>query len=75
MGPARGQIGMDSKQRFRSDRPCPVCGGHANLSRGKGRRCYGYLSDDGLYAHCTREEHARAILTEKSRTPRPSPTF
>ena len=58
MGPVRGQIGMDSKQRFRSDRPCPVCGGHANLSRGKGRRCYGYLSDDGLYAHCTREERS-----------------
>ena len=65
MGPVRGQIGMDSKQRFRSDRPCPVCGGHANLSRGKGRRCYGYLSDDGLYAHCTMEEHS-GHLDEKS---------
>ena len=49
---------ISTKQRFRSDRPCPVCGGHANLSRGKGRRCYGYLSEDGSYAHCTREEHA-----------------
>ena len=25
---------------------------------GKGHRCYGFPSDDGLYAHCTREEHA-----------------
>ena len=58
MGPVRWQIGMDPKQRFGSDRPYPVCGGHANLSRHEGRRCYGFLSDDGLYAHCTREEYA-----------------
>ena len=49
---------MDPKQRFKSDRACPVCGGHKGLPQGKRRRCYGFISDDGLYAHCTREEYA-----------------
>ena len=49
---------MDPKQRFNLDQPCPVCGGHPGLPQGKGRRCYGFTSDRGLYAHCTREEHA-----------------
>ena len=49
---------MNPRQRFKRDRPCPVCGGHADLPQHEGRRCYGYLSDDGRYAHCTRAEHA-----------------
>ena len=53
---------VDSSQRFKPDRPCPVCGGHLNLPRGEGRRCYGFLSDDGRYAHCTREEHAGNLV-------------
>ena len=29
------------------------------MNRGVGKRCSGYLSDDGAWAHCTtREEHA-----------------
>ena len=59
MGPIGGQIEMvDSRQRFRAERPCPVCGGHAALPQGEGRRCYGFLSADGYHAHCTREECA-----------------
>ena len=49
---------MDPKQRFKLYRPCPVCEGHEGLPQGEGRRCYGFVSDDGLYAHCTREEYA-----------------
>ena len=49
---------MDPQQRFKRDRPCPICGGHADLPQHEGRRCYGYFSDDGRYAHCTRAEHA-----------------
>ena len=48
---------MDPKQRFRRDHPCPICGGHEGLPQGKGRRCYGFISEDGHYAHCTREEY------------------
>ena len=49
---------MDPSQRFKTDRACPVCGGHKDLPQGEGLRCYGFISGDGLYAHCTREEHA-----------------
>ena len=48
---------MDTQQRFKRDRPCPVCGGHADLPQGEGRRWYGYLSDDGRYAHRTLAEY------------------
>lgn len=45
-------------QRFTRDRPCPICGGHGRLPRGQGRRCHGFPSSDGRYAHCSREERA-----------------
>lgn len=45
-------------QRFTRDHPCPICGGYTNLPQGEGIRCYGFLSEDEQYAHCTREEHA-----------------
>jgi putative DNA primase/helicase len=46
------------KQRFQGDFTCPICGGSDNDPRGQGSRCFGFLSDDGEWAHCTREEHA-----------------
>ena len=49
---------MDPRQRFKLDRPCPVCAGHEDMPHRERSRCYGFLSDDGLYAHCTREEYA-----------------
>ena len=49
---------MDPSQRFKTDRACPVCGGHKDLPQGEGLRCYGFISGEGLYAHCTREELA-----------------
>jgi len=41
-----------------AEHPCPVCGGHERRPRGRGERCYGFLSSDRGYAHCSREEHA-----------------
>jgi hypothetical protein len=46
------------EQRFTKARPCPVCSGYGAATRGQGKRYYGFLSDDGDYAHCAREEHA-----------------
>jgi len=46
------------QQRFAKSNPCPICGGHPDMPRGHGERCHGFLSDNGQYAHCTREEHA-----------------
>lgn len=48
---------VSSDQRFTSGNPCPVCGGSTDDARGNGTRCYGYLSDDEKWGHCTREEH------------------
>jgi len=46
------------ERRFSPTRPCPICGGHDQRPRDKGERCYGFSSEDGLWAHCTREEYA-----------------
>ena len=54
-------MSMDPRQRFKLDRPCPVCAGHEDMPHKEERRCYGFLSDDGLYAHCTREKYAGEI--------------
>jgi hypothetical protein len=50
------------ERRFTSRRPCPICGGHDGLRRGQGERCYGFVSSDGRYAHCTREEMAGGLM-------------
>lgn len=57
-----------SKKPFRRDFPCPICGGHDNQDRGKGRRCHGFLSNN-IWAHCAREEFAGGItINPKSDT-------
>lgn len=45
-------------KRFNQSRRCPVCNGYDGAERGTGKRCFGFLSDDGEWAHCTREEYA-----------------
>lgn len=52
---------LTNDRRFRRGHPCPICNGHKDLPPGKGARCAGYLSSDGQYAHCTREEYAGQI--------------
>jgi putative DNA primase/helicase len=49
------------ERRFSPSLPCPICGGHPSLRRGNGKRCYGFLSEDGEWAHCTREEYAGGL--------------
>lgn len=46
------------KRRWTASSPCPICGGWDRLARGRGERCAGYLSSDGKFAYCTREEHS-----------------
>jgi putative DNA primase/helicase len=48
-------------KRFSRSKPCPICGGWDDARRGHGERCFGFLSDDGNWAHCTREEFAGGL--------------
>ncbi|MDO8750664.1 MAG: AAA family ATPase [Dehalococcoidia bacterium] len=59
-------MAVSSTQRFTQQRPCPVCGGWDHVPRGKGIRCYGFLSDDGAFANCTRPEHADGLQQNPS---------
>jgi hypothetical protein len=52
------QQGVTRTQRFSKSNPCPICGGYESDARGAGRRCHGFISFDGDFAHCTREERA-----------------
>jgi hypothetical protein len=51
----------DTLLRFTKRTPCPICLGHKELPQGYGQRCYGFLSSDQVYAHCTREERAGGL--------------
>ena len=60
---------VDSKQRFTRRSPCPVCGSHSAAPKSTGERCWGFLSDDGNFAHCTRGDIAGNLpLNERSQT-------
>ena len=52
---------VNTSQRASKNHRCVICGGAGSDPRGKGRRCHGFISADGKYAHCTREEHAGAL--------------
>jgi putative DNA primase/helicase len=54
-------MSVTPERRFSPSRPCPVCDGHDQLPRGEGRRCYGFISEDGQWAHCTREERTGGL--------------
>jgi KaiC/GvpD/RAD55 family RecA-like ATPase len=59
---------VSADRRYTRGRRCPICGGAENAPRGAERRCTGFLSDDGDYAHCSREEHAGEIKLSGSGT-------
>jgi hypothetical protein len=54
--------------RFTKSNPCPVCKGYDRLERGKGTRCHGFLSCDGNYAHCSRENFAGGLPLESDKS-------
>jgi 5S rRNA maturation endonuclease (ribonuclease M5) len=51
-------LSVAAQQRWGRGRECPICGGHQSLDHGLGIRCAGYLSSDGRYARCSREDRA-----------------
>jgi 5S rRNA maturation endonuclease (ribonuclease M5)/KaiC/GvpD/RAD55 family RecA-like ATPase len=60
---ANGSAHVRSDQRYTNGRRCLICGGAERDPRGKGRRCHGFLSADGEWAHCAREEHAGVLVS------------
>jgi hypothetical protein len=48
-------------KRWNKEHRCLICGGQPNDDRGENQRCHGYLSSDGEYAHCSREEKSAGI--------------
>jgi hypothetical protein len=45
---------VETTQRFNRRHRCPICGGAESDPRGADKRCFGYISKDGLYARCSR---------------------
>lgn len=49
-------------QRFtKRTQDCPVCGGNRDDRRHRSERCWGYISEDGRWVRCTREEYGGAL--------------
>lgn len=67
-GDCMTRVTKETPVRFAKSSPCPICGGHDGDQRGRGVRCYGFLSGDGKYAHCTREEHAGGLPIDSAGT-------
>jgi hypothetical protein len=53
--------------RHLRDTPCPVCGGHAGLAKGRGERCAGFSLDK--VAYCTRDECAGDLPIDINTSP------
>lgn len=60
---------VSSRQRFNRRNLCPICEGGDHDKRGRGERCAGYLSDDGRYAFCTREQYAGNLQLDERTSP------
>jgi len=50
------------------DAQCPICEGYDQMQRGNGTRCYGYGSEDGLWANCTNKSLAGGLLQKPDDT-------
>ena len=61
-------MSVPAERRYQRGRRCPICDGAENDQRGAERRCFGFLSEDGEFAHCSREEHAGPIPISPSDT-------
>jgi len=57
-------MAISANQRFTRGNACPICAGFESARRGQQTRCHGFLSSDGEYAHCTREEYAGTLRQE-----------
>ncbi len=63
-------MAVNNSDRYTRSNRCPICKGYDGMGRGKGTRCYGFLSSDGKndYAHCTRDEPSNGLPQTKGGT-------
>lgn len=61
-------MSIANDRRYIRGQRCPICGGADSDARGAGKRCWGFLSDDGDWAHCSREELAGPLTRSPSNT-------
>jgi putative DNA primase/helicase len=59
-------VSVSRGQRYSKRSRCPICDGAESDPRGQDRRCIGFLSEDGKWARCSREECAGAADYEES---------
>ena len=62
-----GVSALLGSRRHLPSHPCPVCGGHAGLVRGRGIRCAGFTLD--AVSYCTRDELAGGLPLDGSLSP------
>lgn len=62
-------MAVSSHQRYTKKSPCPICRGHSRMPHGQEIRCTGFLSEDGHWARCSRENHAGSLTLDESTTP------
>lgn len=60
---------VSQSQRHTRAHPCKICGGYAEMPPGQGIRCAGFLSADGEWEHCTREEFAGNLKLDERTMP------
>ena len=58
-------MSVSRQQRYTKSRRCPICGGAEQDPRDQGRRCIGFLSGDGEWARCSREEVSGGLVQEE----------
>ncbi len=61
-------MSVSPDQRHKRRSPCLICGGGDDDKRGKEKRCSGFISADGDYEHCSREELAGPLDQEAGGT-------
>jgi hypothetical protein len=60
---------VSRQQRHLRAHSCLICGGYDEEDRGNGTRCWGYLSGDGEYVHCSNDGYAGSLeLNPKDQT-------
>jgi hypothetical protein len=59
---------VEASQRHTKRNRCPICDGADGDPRGQEKRCSGFTSSDGEYAHCSREELAGGLDQENGGT-------